>query len=52
MEIMILLFCFAGIIALIALAAFLWTLKNGQYDDMQGNASRIFFDDDDKNEPK
>jgi len=29
------------------LAAFLWALKSGQYDDMEGNASRILFDDDD-----
>jgi cbb3-type cytochrome oxidase maturation protein len=30
------------------LAAFLWALKSGQYDDMEGNANRILFDDDDK----
>lgn len=32
--------------ALAALAAFLWSLRSGQYDDMDGAASRILFDDD------
>ncbi len=32
----------------LGLAAFLWALKSGQYDDMEGNAARILFDDDDK----
>jgi Cu2+-exporting ATPase len=30
-----------------ALAAFLWALRNGQYDDPEGAAGRILFDDDD-----
>ncbi|MFN6999401.1 cbb3-type cytochrome oxidase assembly protein CcoS [Elioraea tepidiphila] len=29
-----------------ALAAFLWTLRSGQYDDLDGAAHRILFDDD------
>lgn len=29
------------------LAAFLWTLKAGQYDDMEGAGERILFDEDD-----
>lgn len=32
----------------LGLAGFLWALKSGQYDDMEGNASRILYDDDDK----
>ncbi len=32
--------------ALAALVAFLWSLRSGQYDDMDGAASRILFDDD------
>ncbi len=28
-----------------ALVAFLWSLRAGQYDDMDGAASRILFDD-------
>jgi cbb3-type cytochrome oxidase maturation protein len=29
-----------------ALAAFLWALRNGQFDDPDGSAGRILFDDD------
>ena len=29
----------------IGLAAFFWTVRNRQYDDDQGNAVRIFLDD-------
>jgi len=29
------------------LALFLWALKSGQYDDLDGAAERILFDDDD-----
>lgn len=28
------------------LAVFLWSLRTGQYDDMDGAANRILFDDD------
>ena len=30
----------------ISLAVFLWSLRSGQYDDMEGAANRILFDDD------
>jgi cbb3-type cytochrome oxidase maturation protein len=30
----------------VGLAAFLWTLKSGQYDDVEGSAARILLDDD------
>jgi len=30
----------------LALAAFLWSLKSGQFDDMEGEANRILFNDD------
>ncbi len=33
--------CMGGL----GLAAFLWALKSGQYDDMDGAAQRILFDD-------
>jgi cbb3-type cytochrome oxidase maturation protein len=29
-----------------ALAAFLWSLKSGQYEDLDGAAERILLDDD------
>ncbi len=31
----------------IGLWAFLWSLKSGQFDDLEGAANRILFDDDD-----
>jgi len=30
----------------LGLAAFLWSLRSGQYDDMDGAAERILVDDD------
>lgn len=30
----------------LGLAAFLWSLKSGQYDDLEGDAHRILNDDD------
>jgi cbb3-type cytochrome oxidase maturation protein len=31
-----------------ALGAFFWSLKSGQYDDLDGAAERILFDDDEE----
>lgn len=31
---------------LIALGAFLWSLRDGQYEDMQGAAERVLIEDD------
>jgi cbb3-type cytochrome oxidase maturation protein len=31
---------------LLGLAAFLWSMREGQYDDMDGAANRILIDDD------
>jgi len=33
-------------LGLIGLCAFIWTLKSGQYDDLDGAAHRILIDDD------
>ena len=30
----------------IGLGAFLWSLRSGQYEDLEGAAERILFDDD------
>lgn len=30
----------------VALAAFFWSLKSGQYDDLNGAAERILYDED------
>jgi cbb3-type cytochrome oxidase maturation protein len=34
-------------LGLIGLAGFLWALKTGQFEDLDGAANRILFDDDD-----
>lgn len=38
----------ALIIGLCWLAFFIWTVKSGQYDDLDGAAHRILMNDDDK----
>ncbi|MEO1136167.1 MAG: cbb3-type cytochrome oxidase assembly protein CcoS [Pseudomonadota bacterium] len=35
----------------LGLAAFIWTVKSGQYDDMEGAARRILLDDDEDEDP-
>lgn len=32
-------------LGIVALLAFIWTMRAGQYDDPEGNSSRIFLDD-------
>jgi len=32
-------------LGLVGLAAFLWALRGGQFDDLEGAANRILFDD-------
>ena len=46
MDILLYLIPIALTLGLIALAGFIWTLKNDQYDDMEGAAHRILMDDD------
>lgn len=36
----------ALLLGLLGLAAFLWSLRTGQYDDLEGAAYRAVFDDD------
>jgi len=36
----------ALLLGLAGLGAFLWALRSGQFDDLDGAASRILFDDD------
>ena len=38
----------ALLLGLAGLGAFLWALKSGQFDDLDGAAHRILFDDDDQ----
>ncbi|EMF81465.1 cytochrome oxidase maturation protein, cbb3-type [Leptospira weilii serovar Topaz str. LT2116] len=39
----------AMLIALGALIAFLWSLKSGQYEDIEGPKYRMLFDDEESN---
>ena len=36
----------------LGLAGFLWAMKSGQFDDLDGAANRILFDDDMQAQPK
>lgn len=46
MEVMIILVPLALSLGLIGLCGFLWSLKSGQYDDLEGAAWRAIADDD------
>jgi cbb3-type cytochrome oxidase maturation protein len=35
-------------LGLAGLASFMWTLKNDQYDDLEGSAERILFESNDQ----
>ena len=45
MTVLLLLITAALAIGGLGLAAFFWALRNGQFDDPEGNASRILMDD-------
>lgn len=47
MDVLAMLIPAALFLGLLGLAAFLWALKSGQFDDLDGAAERILFDDDD-----
>ncbi len=46
MEVLIYLVPMAVLLGLTGLAAFMWSLRNGQYEDVQGAAVRVLSDDD------
>ncbi len=46
MEVLIYLVPMALALGLLGLGGFLWSLKSGQYDDLDGAAARILDDDD------
>jgi cbb3-type cytochrome oxidase maturation protein len=50
MESLIYLIPIALFLGLLGLAAFLWAMRSGQFDDLDGAAERILFDNED--EPK
>lgn len=47
MSLMLFLAPFSLGLGLMALAAFWWTLRDGQYDDPAGDAARVLLDQDD-----
>lgn len=46
MTVLVYLIPIALLLGLLALFGFLWALKSGQYDDLEGEAARILFEDD------
>jgi cbb3-type cytochrome oxidase maturation protein len=46
MEVLVYLVPLALMLGLLGLSAFLWSLKTGQYDDLDGAAWRAIADDD------
>lgn len=51
MDILLILIPLALTLGLLGLAGFLWALRSGQFDDLDGAAQRILFDDDDPPPP-
>lgn len=45
MNVLVVLIPVSLILGGVGLAAFIWTVRSDQYDDAEGNASRIFLDD-------
>ena len=45
MSTLIILIPIAFIMSLLGLASFLWSIKSKQYEDLEGSANRILFDD-------
>lgn len=52
MKILYLLIPLSLVIMGIAIWVFLWAIRSGQYDDMEGPAHRILMDDDDPRIPQ
>jgi cbb3-type cytochrome oxidase maturation protein len=46
MNVLLYMIVAAGALAVTGLAAFIWALKSGQFDDPAGDAARILLDDD------
>jgi len=51
MNIIFLLAPFSVLLGLMAVGAFFWSLRTGQYEDIQGAAARILIDDADPDAP-
>ena len=46
MNVLVILVPVALVLGLLGLAAFLWAVKSGQFEDLEGAAERILLDDD------
>lgn len=46
MTVLLFLIPLALALGLLALAAFMWSLRSGQFDDLDGAAHRVLMDDD------
>ena len=51
MNVILLLAPFSVALGLLAVGAFFWTLRAGQYEDIKGAAERILIDDEDPDVP-
>lgn len=51
MDILYLLIPLALVLLVIAIGAFVWASRSGQFDDLEGPAHRILMDDDDPRIP-
>ncbi len=52
MEIIVLLICISILVAVGFLAAFIWSIRSGQYDDSYTPSIRMLFDDTTKTSDK
>lgn len=52
MEIIYLLISVSLVVALIFLAAFIWSVKSGQFDDTYGSSVRLLHDEEDEDDEK
>jgi cbb3-type cytochrome oxidase maturation protein len=51
MNVLVVLVPLALLLGLTGLVAFVWSLRNGQYDDIEGAAVRVLDDSDVEDEP-
>ena len=51
MDILYLLIPLSMLLVAVMVAAFLWAIRSGQFDDLEGPAHRILLDDDEHLEP-
>lgn len=52
MQILIYLIPAALFLGLLGLVAFIWSMRSGQYDDLDGASYRALFEEDDMEKPK